>query len=145
MKLATLSLAATAALMTTFAAGTATTAVAPTPLSAAPASGTGLPSGQCIRSSEIRNHTVADKKTLLLNVAGRETYRVTMSGGCLSGAISSDPIVTRVPPGSSIICKPLDLDLSIARAPGFPSRCIVDSIVKMSREEVEALPKRLRP
>ncbi|MBX3483437.1 DUF6491 family protein [Phenylobacterium sp.] len=115
-----------------------------TGLGPAPAAGTGLPSGQCIRSNEIRNHTFADDRTMLIDVRGRDTYRVTMSGSCLAGAMSSDPIVTRSPPGSTLICKPIDMDVAVSRA-GFPSPCIVESIVKLSAAEVAALPKKLKP
>jgi hypothetical protein len=115
--------------------------VLPTP---PPPSGTGLPPGQCFRSHDIRNHTVADDRTLLLNVAGRDTYRVTVDSSCVAGAWDSDPIVTREPPGASIICKPIDMDLAIHRD-GFTNRCIVDSIVKMTPEELAAIPKKKRP
>jgi hypothetical protein len=67
-----------------------------------------------------------------------------MKGGCLAGAIPSDPIITRSPPGSSMICRPLDMDMAISRG-GFETPCIVDSIVKMSAEEVAALPSKIRP
>ena len=128
------------------AAATATVALAarPSPLPPAPPSGTGLPTGQCIRSHDIRNHTVADDRTLLIDVNGRATYRVTMSGACLAGSLTNDPIVTRQPPGTEIICKPIDLDVGIIKA-GFETRCIVDSIVKMTPAEVAALPRRLKP
>lgn len=113
-------------------------------LGPAPAPGTGLPTGQCFRSMDIRNHTIADRNTLLIDVNNRDTYRITMRGACLAGAISSDPIVTRSPPGSTIICKPIDMDLSISKD-GFRTPCLIDSIVKLGPEEVAALPKKLKP
>lgn len=113
-------------------------------LGPAPAAGTGLPSGQCFRTQDIRNHTVAGDRTLLLKVRNDEYYRVTMAGSCLAGAIQSDPIVTRQPPGSPIVCKPIDLDIGISRN-GFETRCIVESIVPMTPAEVAALPPRLKP
>lgn len=120
-------------------------AAKPSPLTTpAPASGAGLPSGQCIRSQDIQSHSVADRQTMLIKTRQRETYRVTMKGGCLAGAIPSDPIITRSPPGSSMICRPLDMDLAISRG-GFETPCIIDSIVKMSAEEVAALPSKIRP
>lgn len=109
-----------------------------------PPSGAGLAAGQCFRTHDIRSHTVADDHTLLLSVGQRDVYRVTLRGGCLAGASSSDPIITEQPPGSQITCRPLDLDLSIATA-GATSRCIVDSIAKLSPEQAAALPGRLRP
>lgn len=109
-----------------------------------PARGTGLPSGQCFRSQDIRNHTYVDDHTLLMNVRDRSVYRVTMGGACLAGAMPSDPIITRSPPGSPIICRPLDMDIGISRT-GFETRCIVESIVKLTPEQVAALPKKLKP
>lgn len=146
MRSAIIVLAAGAAAISTVAVATvAFAAKEETRLGAPPPSGAGLPSGQCIRSREIRNHTVADKRTLLLDVGGKATYRVTMHGACLAGAIPSDPIITRNPPGRDIICRPIDMDIGISRGGDFESRCIVDSIVKMSPEEVADLPKKLRP
>lgn len=141
MRLATIALAAaTVAVL----GGAAAIAAKESPLSPPPPAGTGLPSGQCIRSHDIRNHTIADRQTLLIDVNGKATYRITVDGACLGGATASDPIITREPPGSSIICKPIDLDLAIDRS-GFESKCIVKSIVKMSPAEVAALPKKLKP
>lgn len=139
MRLAIITLAVATAAVSTFAI-----AANESPLGPAPPRGTGLPKGQCIYSEDMRNHTIADRKTMLIDVDGKAIYRITVDGGCLAGAVSSDPIIMQQPPGSRIICRPIDLDLSISRG-GFPSRCIVDSIVKLSAEEVAALPKRLRP
>lgn len=145
MRLGIVALAASAAALSVAAVSTVALAAKPPVLATpAPPSGTGLPPGQCIRSSDIRNHTIADRNTLLVSARGKDTYRITMSGACLAGAMSSDPIITRSPPGSPIICKPIDLDIAISHS-GFPSQCIVDSIVKMSPEEVAALPRKLRP
>src|SRR4051794_13947333 len=131
------------AIFGTAAVATAALAAKESPLSPPPPAGTGLPKGQCIRSHDIRNHTVADSHTLLLDVQ-RSTYRVTVDGACLGGAVDSDPIITREPPGSAIICKPIDMDLSISKG-GFVSRCIVKSVVKMTPQEVAALPRKLKP
>ena len=140
MKRALIALAAVGAA----AVGTAALAAKESPLSPPPPAGTRLPPGQCIRSHEIRNHTIADDNTLLMNVAGTGTYRVTVDGACLGGAVTSDPIITREPPGNHIICRPIDMDLAVVKG-GFESKCIVRSIVRMSPEEVAALPKKLKP
>ena len=146
MRLALITLAATAAAALVGTAAFAAKEAKPSPLGPAPAAGTGLPTGQCIRSHDIRNHTIADRNTMLISVEGRrdKTYRITVDGACLGGATSSDPIITRNPPGSHIICKPIDMDLAISKG-GFPSQCLVRSIVLMSPDEVAALPRKLRP
>lgn len=112
------------------------------PLPPPPPAKTGLASRDCILSRDIRNHSIADSRTLLLDV-NNAVYRVTLSNNCLATASSSDPIVIRHP-GATYICKPIDLDLSILKA-GAPSRCIVESIVKLSPSEAAALPKKLKP
>ena len=140
MKLWIVTVAAGAAVV----AGAAFAATQPSPLGEAPPSGTGLGTGQCFRSQDIRNHKIGDRYTLLLNVRGKESYRVTMRGACLAGATDTDPIITRSPPGSAIICKPIDLDVAISKG-GFATPCIVDSIVQLSPEQLAALPKKLKP
>jgi Family of unknown function (DUF6491) len=110
----------------------------------APPSGAGLETGQCLRSHEIRGHTVVDKQTMLLGSNQREVYRVTFKGACLAGAVSSDPIITETPPGSQLVCRPIDLDIAISKG-GFAMPCIVDSIAKLTPEQASALPRRLRP
>lgn len=100
---------------------------------------------QCFRTHDIRNHTVGDKSTMYINVGGRDVYRLGMSDSCLAGAISSDPIVMRQPPGSAIVCKPIDLDIAITRSGSFAMPCIVSSITKLTPAQVAALPRKVRP
>lgn len=116
----------------------------PPPLGAPPPAATALSPGQCFRTMEIRNHTIGDDRTLYIDVGGDRVYRVGMSGACLAGAVSSDPLVMRQPPGSSIVCRPLDLDISISKG-GFTTPCIVQSIMLLTPEEVVALPPKIRP
>lgn len=140
MKRAIIAGAATAAILSTAAIAASSNPA----LSPAPPKGTGLAAGQCIRSHDFRNHTIADGRTLLIDYNGQATYRLTMAGSCLAAATSSDPIITREPPGTQWVCKPIDLDISVA-INGFRTPCIVDSIVKMTPAEVAALPRRLKP
>jgi hypothetical protein len=102
------------------------------------------PARACFRTHDIRNHTLGDDRTIYLNVNGREVYRVGVRGACLAGATSTDPLVMRQPPGTQIVCRPIELDISVDKG-GVESTCIVDSIARMSPAEVEALPPRLRP
>jgi hypothetical protein len=98
---------------------------------------------QCFKRRDVRNHTVGDSKTLYLDVAGRDVYRIEMSNGCLSGAVSSDPLVFNNYNGTQSVCRPIDLDITVT-GPG-PSKCIVSKIVRLTPNEVAALPKKMRP
>lgn len=117
-------------------------ALSPGPAAAAPE--TAAPR-QCFRTQDIRNHTVGDDRTLYLNVSRREVYRVEMAGSCLAGAVSSDPLIIRSPPGSAIVCKPIEFDVAISRAGGFASPCIVSSITRLTPEQTAALPRKIKP
>jgi len=120
----------------------ASLALSPVAASAAEAKAT--PSlAQCFYIRDMRNHTVGDAHTMYFDVAGREVYKVTMSNACLAGAVSSDPILMRNHTGSSQICTPLDLDITVDAA--GPSRCLVSTIAKLTPAEVAALPKKVKP
>jgi hypothetical protein len=102
--------------------------------------------GGCFRSHDIRNHSIApDGHTLYIDVGGKGVYRITTNGACLAGAISSDPLVMEHPPGAQYVCKPIDLDISVAKGGGVATPCIIDTITPMTPAEVAALPPRLRP
>lgn len=100
--------------------------------------------GSCFLARDMRNHTVFDSHTLLIDVGGHSVWRIGMSGACLAGAMSSDPIVTRRPPGSEQVCRPIDLDIAVSKG-GFSSPCIVKSITRLTPAEVAALPRKMRP
>jgi hypothetical protein len=93
----------------------------------------------CLRSQWLRNHTVGDQNTLYFDYNGKDTYKLTMTNGCLAGVVSSDPIVLSSH-SQSLMCKPIDWDIT---ARGI--RCIVGSVTKMTPAEVAALPKGKRP
>ncbi|MDB5448709.1 MAG: hypothetical protein JWQ97_4026 [Phenylobacterium sp.] len=103
----------------------------------------------CFRTHDITNHTIGDDRTLYISVNNRDVYRLEMSGSCLAGATSSDPIIMREPPGTPYACRPIDLDISISHgglgSGGIPTPCIVQSMVRLAPAEVAALPPRFRP
>jgi hypothetical protein len=96
--------------------------------------------GSCINMRSIRNHTTDGNNTLYFDVSGRSVYRATMHNNCFVATTSSDPIVLRDRPSTGRICTALDLDVTT-----LSSRCIVDSLTRLTPEEVAAMPRRLRP
>jgi hypothetical protein len=114
------------------------------PAPPATARATPAPSSGCFRTRDIDNHTIGDERTLYIRVLNRDVYRVAMAGSCLAGAMPTDPLVMREPPGMNLVCKPIDMDVSISKG-GFRTPCIVDSITKLTPAEVKALPKKLQP
>jgi hypothetical protein len=94
----------------------------------------------CFWTRDLRNHTIGDAHTLYFDLGGRSVYRVTMSGSCLAGAVSSDPIVMVNRTGTGQICNKLDLDIRVRGVP-----CIVSDLSKLTPQEAAALPKRVKP
>jgi hypothetical protein len=106
------------------------------------------PADGCFRTHDIGNHQIADDRTLYINVNNRDIYRLTMANSCLAGAMSTDPLVMREPPGAPYACRPIDLDISVVHGSlpnGIPTPCIVQSMARLTPAEVAALPPRLRP
>ena len=106
---------------------------------AKPAQDASLSGDDCILMHLVRNHTVVDQDTMLMNVYGKGVYRVDTAQACFRSAISSDPISFNTR-GREKICKASQLGLQ-ARS-GY---CGAQSLVKLTPAEVEALPKKLKP
>jgi hypothetical protein len=123
--------------------GAAVLAVA-APASAAPKA---TADKQCFRTQDIGNHTVGDSQTLYLNVGGKSVYRVGMRNSCLNGISSSDPIELSASGGSGSICGPEDLNVraTLAGGGGLSTRCVIDSLAKLTPAEAAALPKGAKP
>ena len=120
-------------------------AAAPAPaLAADPAKPAAGP--QCFRVSQIQNHTKGDAKTLYLSVKPkRQVYRLGMSGSCLAGVNSSDPLVLETVGGTDMVCRPLDLDLKVKVGAGGLTPCIIKDITRLTPDQVAALPPKVRP
>lgn len=141
MKLALITLAGAAALV----AGCAyPTDPAPAPAFATDASAA-APSA-CFRTRDIRNHTIADSRTLYIGTDRDQVLRFDMAGACLSTAGPNDPLViSRVGGASDVVCRPLEIDLAV-KTPGLaPMPCIIDAMTPLTPAEVAALPSKLRP
>lgn len=107
-------------------------------LAAKPPPGASLSGDQCILVRDIRNHSVVDQNTMLLDVYRKGVYRVTTANACFRSAVSTDRIAfTR---GREKICRAEHLGLAARSGP-----CDAQSIVKLSPEEVAALPRKLKP
>ncbi len=101
-------------------------------------------SRDCFRMSQLRGHKRVDAKTLNIEAGDGSIYRWEMSGSCLAGSSSSDPLVMSPSGGSDLICRPIDLDLKVKHGP-ILSPCIIKSFTKLTPAEVAALPPKLKP
>lgn len=100
---------------------------------------------QCFRMSQIRNHTKGDNQTLYFSVGSRDVYRLDMSGACLAGASSNDPLIMETVGGTDMICRAIDLDIKVKMGPGGASPCIIKQITKLTPTQIAALPPKVKP
>jgi hypothetical protein len=95
---------------------------------------------KCFFARDVRNQTVADNHTIYFNVNNRDTYRIVTHGACLAGLSSSaQPAVDSKGSGGQI-CNVLDVDVS-----AHGGRCIVESLSKLTQDEVAEIPGRMNP
>ena len=100
---------------------------------------------QCFRVSQIQNHTKGDNQTIYISARNRDVFRLSMSGNCLAGVSSTDPLVLTPTGGTDVICRPLDLDLKVRMGAGGLTPCIIKDITKLTPEQAAALPPKVRP
>lgn len=97
----------------------------------------------CFFNREVNNFTAAnDDKTLYVK-AGRDTYRMETFGRCLDLSSSLNIGLDSHP--SSSICSAQDVTIIVQSTSMGPQRCAVRSLVKLTPEQVAALPKGDRP
>jgi hypothetical protein len=103
------------------------------------------PQNSCFLSSSWSGWRAPDDKTLYLRVNVRDIYRVDLNYG--SPLLKwSDSHLVNVVRGSSYICSPLDLQLSVAEnGGGARDYLFVKAITRLTPEQVAAIPKKDLP
>lgn len=98
----------------------------------------------CFYVTQWEGWKAPDENTLYLGVNMHDVYKVELSAGSPQLLWPSAHLVSIVRGGGSI-CSPLDLDLKVSDTAGFPVPLIAKSMVKLTPEQVAAIPKKFRP
>ncbi|HEX4740523.1 MAG TPA: DUF6491 family protein [Caulobacteraceae bacterium] len=98
----------------------------------------------CFFISQWEGWKAPDDHTLYLGVNYHEVYKVGLAGG---SSILQDPEahIVSITQGPDSVCNPLDLQLSIVEPYGIREPLIAKSLVKLTPEEVKAIPPKYRP
>jgi hypothetical protein len=98
----------------------------------------------CFFVNQWRGWSAPDKQTLLLKVGNKDVYKITLNGGSASLNWPGVHLVSVVR-GSSSICSARDLDLSVADNGGMREPLFLDTMTKLTPEEIAALAPKDRP
>ena len=124
-------------------AATAILGIAPTAVATA-APQADKPAGQCFSVSRIANWKTADSKIVYLRLEGGAYFKLVLAGQCLKPARSSNTALSFATDMGGDVCAPLDLTV-IVNTGVAPLRCPVESLQRLSPEEVAALPAKHKP
>lgn len=126
--------------------GIAALAAASVPAAQASAAQPGASSAarNCFYSSQWRGWKSPSPDVIYIGVNNRDVYRADLAGGSRRLMWSDSHLINEVR-GSNLICSAIDLDLKISDSGGFPTPLFVKSLIKLTPEEVAAIPPRYRP
>jgi hypothetical protein len=113
------------------------------PKSSAPARSS-RPQNQCFDARFVSSFSAPDNETVYVRVGVRDVYKLKLFAPCLDVDWRMS-IALKSRSGSDWICQGYDAEL-IVPSPGMGrQRCPVSDVMKLTPEEVAALPKRDRP
>lgn len=102
------------------------------------------PARQCFSLSDWDNWSAPDRDTLYLKVRNRDVYQVDLSHG--TNLLTSPGVhLVSIQRGVDTVCGPLDLDLRVSDGFGMAMPIMAKSIVKLTPEQIAAIPKEQRP
>jgi hypothetical protein len=98
----------------------------------------------CFFISQWRGWKAPDDHTLYLGVNFHDVYKVDLSAG---STLLQDPDARIVSwtQGPDSVCSAIDLQLAVAVPPGIKEPLIARKLVKLTPEEVAAIPPKYRP
>ena len=98
----------------------------------------------CFFISQWRGWKAPSDDVLYIGVNLHDVYKVQLSSG--SPELQwPDAHLISVTRGSSSVCDALDLDLRVSDGHGFQEALIATSMVKLTPDEVAAIPRKFRP
>ena len=131
------------ATLTTAAGLAAIVVVATSGNHAAKAADSSVPSA-CFNVRDLNGFSAPSDELLYIRVGVRDVFRLDLTAGCPNLAFRQGIGLESTPPGEPFICSPLQAEV-VYRDNGFPARCQVTAIHKLSEAEYSALPKKDRP
>ena len=108
------------------------------------AAGSDNPRTPCFYITQWQGWKAPDPNTLYLGVNMHDVYKVELSVGSPELLWSDTHLISQVR-GPDSICSAIDLQLAVADINGFREPLIAKKMVKLTPDEIAAIPKKYRP
>ncbi|MDE2495354.1 MAG: hypothetical protein KGL97_15765 [Alphaproteobacteria bacterium] len=102
---------------------------------------------RCFFIGNFRNWKAPDARTIYIRVNFNRYYRLDLAGEC-PAMLWPDARLITVWRGSDVVCDALDWDLKVSNGPpreGAAEPCIVKTMIALSHDEAEAIPRAFKP
>lgn len=118
--------------------------LAQAPSAATPPSARTLPAKDCFNSRDWRGWKSPSPDTLYIRVGLKDVYRIDLRGGGRALDAPNNFIVS-VARGGTRVCSTVDLDLRMSDNLGFVAPLFPTGLVKLTPQQIEAIPPKFRP
>jgi hypothetical protein len=100
---------------------------------------------QCFRSRDITSWRAVGDSQVNLQVNYRDVYRLDLNGRCTQLNSAFETLAVKSVGSGDEVCSGLQLDVIVPDQGRLNFPCPVQSMTKLTPDEVKALPKRERP
>jgi hypothetical protein len=97
----------------------------------------------CFYINQINAYRADGDSTVYASAGPARIYRISMAAPCRNLTETSRQLLLE-PPGSGLVCNAAGLTMTAISSGGTPERCFVQSIERLSPDEIASLPARLR-
>jgi Family of unknown function (DUF6491) len=105
-----------------------------------------LAESKCFSIRDFSGWRAPDANTIYVRALASQYYRLDLSGACPMLTEPGVHLITKTT-GSDLVCTGVDWDLAVAHDTmgHLASHCIVKTMTKLTKEEVDAIPKKYKP
>ena len=102
------------------------------------------PVRSCFRISQLQSTRPDGDKRIYAKVDGGEVFRLDLKSQCPE-LLHNQGVVLTPSAGNDVICSAIELDVAARNVDGGSAPCFLDSITRLTPDEVAALPRKARP
>ena len=102
------------------------------------------PYRSCFRISQLQSTRPDGDKRIYAKVDSGEVFRLDLKSQCPE-LLHDHGVVLTPAAGNDVVCSAIELDVAARNVDGGSAPCFLDTITKLTPDEVAALPRKARP